>query len=116
MTSKSTTYEEELNKSLTQEERNLLRPIIDKVKEETKRKRVEEYKKKFLRTDLEEYNELLDENKELVYVLEQEVRELSHCKDKNREQFVRDITEGLKQDITRNVNIQTQLLERILNH
>ena len=89
MTSKSTTYEEELNKSLTQEERNLLRPIIDKVKEETKRKTMEEYKKEFLRTDLEEYNELLDENKELVYMLEQEVRELSHCKDKNREQFVR---------------------------
>ena len=69
-----------------------------------------------LRTDLEDYNELLDENKELVYMLEQEVKELNHCNDKNREEIVKDIIKRLKQDIKRNVNIQTQLLERILNH
>ena len=116
MTSKRSNFEEELNKSLAQGEKDLLEPVICEIKEENEQKRMEEYEKESLRTDIEEYNELLDENKELVYVLEQEAKELSHCKDKNREEFVKDIIEGLKQDIKRNVNIQTQLLERILNH
>ena len=87
-------FERELSKSFTQEEKDLLEPVICEIKEENERKRMEEYRKESLRMDLEEYNELLDENKELVYVLEQEVKELSHCKDKNREEFVKDIIEG----------------------
>ena len=109
-------FEGELNKSLTQEEKDLVRPIIDEIQEENERKETEGYRMESLRTDLDDYNELLDENKKLVYMLEQEVKELNHCNEKNREEFVKNIIEGLKQDIKRNVNIQTQLLERILNH
>ena len=91
-------------------------PVIREIKEESERKETEEYGKESLRMDLENYNELLGQNTELVYVLEQEIKELNDCEDKDREEFVKDMIEGLKQDIKRNVNIQTQLLERILNY
>ena len=38
MASKNTNFEEELNKSLTQEEKGFLQPIIRDIKEENKRK------------------------------------------------------------------------------
>ena len=72
MTSKNTNFEEEPNKSFTQEEKDLLQPIIRELKEGNK-------------SYSEQYNELLEENKKLVYMLEQEIKELDHCEDKSRE-------------------------------
>ena len=115
MTSKNTNFEEELNKSLTQEEKDLLHPIIRELKEGNKRRRAKELKEWFLQGYLDEYNELLEENKKLVHMLEQEVKELDHCEDKDREEFIMDVIEGSKRDIKWNVNVQTQLLEKIRN-
>ena len=57
MTSKSTNFAEELNKSLTQEEKDILGPIIYEIKEEnTRRKMNERTKAQFLKEDIEEYN------------------------------------------------------------
>ena len=40
-------------------------------------------------------------------MLEQEVKELDHCEDKDREEFIVDVVEGIKQDIQWNVSVQT---------
>ena len=104
--------EEELNKSLTQKEKDILQPIIRELKEGNKQRRTKELKEWFLQGYSEEYNELLEENKKLVYMLEQEIKELDHCKDKDREKFIMDMIEGIKQDIQWNVSVQTQLLEK----
>ena len=92
-----------------------LQPITQELKEGNKRRRAKELKEWFLQDYLEEYNELLEENKKLVHMLEQEVKDLDHCEDKDREEFIVDVIEGIKQDIQWNVSVQTQLLKKIRN-
>ena len=48
-------------------------------------------------------------------MLEQEIKEFDHCEDKNREEFIMDVIEGIKRDIEWNVKVQTQLLKKIRN-
>ena len=79
MTSKGTNFEGELNKSLTQGEKEILESIICEVKEENIRRRIEELGEEFLQGDLEEYHELLDEKKILQDELERESEILNHC-------------------------------------
>ena len=77
MTSKSTNFEEELNKSLTQEEKDLLQPIMWETEEIN---RMEELNEEYLQGDLEEYYEFLDEEKILQDELERELEKLVRTK------------------------------------
>ena len=106
MTSKSTNFEEELNKSLRQEEKDLLQPIIWGIKEINNLRRMEELNEEYLQDDLEEYYEFLDEEKILQDELERELEKLNHCEDEDQKEFIKDVIEGIKQDIQRNVSVK----------
>ena len=80
MTSKSTNFEEELNKSLTQEEKDLLQPIMWETEEINNQRRMEELNEEYLQGDLEEYYEFLDEEKILQDELERELEKLVRTK------------------------------------
>ena len=113
MTSKSTNFEGELNKSLTQGEKETLEPIICEVKGENTQRRMEELSEEFLQSDREEYYELLDEEKILQDELEREFEILSHCEDEDEKETAKDVIENIKLEIQRNVSVQKQLFEKI---
>ena len=68
---------------------------------------------KFLQSDLEEYYELLDEEKILQDELERESEILNHCDDEDEKEVAKDVIKNNKLEIQRNVSVQTQLLEKI---
>ena len=103
-------FEWSLNKILTQEEKDLLRLIIQEIKEKNTRRMLEKLNDEYLQTHLEEYAEFLEEEKKLQYELEQQLEELKHCEN---EDLVKDVIEDIKQDIRWNVSVQTRLIEKI---
>ena len=89
MTLKSTNFEGELNKSFTQEEKDLLQPIIRDIKEGNKRKELEELNEEFLQGNLEEYYELLDEEKYFKMSLNENLNYLIIARTKMKKRALR---------------------------
>ena len=106
-------FEWALNKSLTQEEKDLLKAIFQEIKERNNQRRMEKLNDEFLQRDLEEYVEFLKEEKKLQHELKQQSEELNNCEDENHEKFIQEMIEDIKLDIQWNVSVQTQLLEKI---
>ena len=103
---KDMSFEEELNKSLTQEEKDLLQPDIREIKEEME---------KLNRMVIEEYYELIEEEKILQTEFDEELEKLNHCKNEDEEEYIRDVIKGIKRDIQRNVGIQSRFHEKVWN-
>ena len=100
-------------RSITQEEKDLLHETRMNVEREAKERWQVEYLKESISLDIEDYRDLLNEEREFY-------RELSMTRKKLEENandgYLKDLIEDIRYVIPKNVNVQIGVLDNIRNN